>query len=162
MVSTEANRQTFIQSMITFLQTYNFDGIDISWEYPGDPTRGGNPTDIENYAQLLQEIRDNFTSNNYTYALSITTPISYWLLKNYDLTRMYPLVDFMNVMAYDIHGVWDANITGEGAYVQSHTNLTEIEAALNIYFKNAVPPYKLVMGLGAYGRTFTLADHNCI
>jgi chitinase len=65
-------------------------------------------------------------------------------------------------MAYDIHGVWDSSIKDLGPHVKSHTNIAEIELALKIFFKNGVPPSKLVMGTGAYGRTFTLADPSCV
>lgn len=30
-----------------------------------------------------------------------------------------------------------------------------------MFFKNSVPPEKLVLGLAAYGRTYTLSDPSC-
>lgn len=43
MVSDPAKRATFTNSVIAFLQRYNFDGLDFDWEYPAN--RGGVPAD---------------------------------------------------------------------------------------------------------------------
>ena len=45
--------------------------------------------------------------------------------------------------------------------MQAHTNLTEIKLAAELFWRVNIPPAKLVMGFGFYGRSFTLADSSC-
>lgn len=63
-------------------------------------------------------------------------------------------------MAYDLHGVWDTN-NPIGSTVLAHTNLTEIDLAFNLFWRNDVPAEKLNLGIGFYGRSFQLADPAC-
>ena len=39
MASTPKSRETFIESVIAFLHEYNFDGLDLDWEYPAATDR---------------------------------------------------------------------------------------------------------------------------
>lgn len=39
MASTQQNRATFIQSALSYLKTYDLDGIDFDWEFPCSPPR---------------------------------------------------------------------------------------------------------------------------
>ncbi|KAF0314014.1 Acidic mammalian chitinase [Amphibalanus amphitrite] len=43
MAASASSRQTFIASVVDFLKTYNFDGLDLDWEYPAE--RGGKTID---------------------------------------------------------------------------------------------------------------------
>jgi chitinase len=74
---------------------------------------------------------------------------------------MDPILDWFNVMTYDIHGTWDANVPSLGAYAKAHTNLTEITLALELLWRNNIDPTRVVLGLGFYGRSFTLEDPSC-
>jgi len=52
-------------------------------------------------------------------------------------------------------GVWDEKVKSLGPYAFAHTNLTEIDTALNLLWRNNVNPERVVMGLGFYGRSKT-------
>lgn len=64
-------------------------------------------------------------------------------------------------LAYDIHGTWDGKNKWTKKAVQAHTNLTEIDEAMSLLWRNGISPDKVVLGLGFYGRSFTLKDPNC-
>lgn len=52
MVASPSARQTFISSVVEFLRKYEFDGLDIDWEYPAN--RGSPPQDKQLYSVLVQ------------------------------------------------------------------------------------------------------------
>lgn len=105
MAMNKENRSKFIKSLINFMDNYGFDGADIDWEYPGAEDRGGRPEDTENFVQLCKEMKAAFGRR---YGLSVTLPASFWYLRHFDVAGMEPHVDWLNIMTYDVHGVWDA------------------------------------------------------
>jgi len=50
------------------------------------------------------------------------------------------------------HGSWDSPADDIGSYVFAHTNLTEIEAALDLLWRNSIPASQVNLGIGFYGR----------
>ena len=143
------------------MQTYGFDGVDIDWEYPSAPERSGKATDFESYVKFLTFLKAALGRSGHKYGLSITLPSSYWYLKNFDIVKLSESVDWFNMMSYDLHGTWDSSDKWIGAIVQAHTNLTEINQALDLLWRNDIDPAKVVLGLGFYGRSFTLANPSC-
>jgi hypothetical protein len=95
------------------------------------------------------------------YGVSVTLPASYWYLRWFDLKAMEAHVDFFNIMTYDIHGVWDSTNKFTGPYIRPHTNLTEMKDSLDLIWRNDVNPGMINLGLGWYGRSFTLKDPSC-
>lgn len=45
--------------------------------------------------------------------------------------------------------------------VNPHTNLTEIQQGLDLLWRNNIPSNKVVLGIGFYGRSFTLSNPSC-
>jgi chitinase len=74
MVSSASSRSTFIQSALSFMKTYSFDGIDIDWEYPAAGDRDGKPEDTANFVTFLKELR---AACETAYGISATLPSSY-------------------------------------------------------------------------------------
>ncbi|KAL9030617.1 MAG: hypothetical protein Q9196_001284 [Gyalolechia fulgens] len=159
MVSSAGNRATFITNLLSFMREYAFDGVDFDWEYPGAPDRGGHPDDGKKFTIFLRELKDAIGKQPTPYEVSFTVPTSYWYLRWFDLAAV-DHVDFVNVMSYDLHGVWDST-NPIGSHVLAHTNLTEIRLAFDLFWRNDVPANKLNLGLGFYGRSFQLSDPAC-
>ena len=79
----------------------------------------------------------------------------------FNMGELAKYVDWINLMSYDLHGSWDSPESYIGSYVYAHTNLTEISDALNLLWRNDVPANKVNLGLGFYGRSYTLEDASC-
>lgn len=107
MASSKTNREAFIASLLRFLSKWNFQGVDIDWEWPGAETRGGNPAiDKQNQVDLLKELREALGSRR----LGVVLPAQYEYLKHLDPKTLETSVDFFNVLAYDLHGVSAHNL----------------------------------------------------
>ncbi|KAF2969308.1 hypothetical protein GQX73_g4255 [Xylaria multiplex] len=158
MASSAGGRQKFINSLQNFMQSYGFDGVDLDWEYPASDDRGGKAVDFGNFPELIAEMRQTFGSS---YGISLTLPSSFWYLQHFDVANLQDYVDWFNFMSYDIHGTWDSSNRFTGPYIRPHTNLTEIQDGLSLLWRAGVKPDKVVLGLGWYGRSFTLADPGC-
>ncbi|KAL6910196.1 glycosyl hydrolases family 18 domain-containing protein [Trichoderma evansii] len=160
MTSSSANRAIFIRNLLGFLSEYGYDGVDFDWEYPGADDRGGSDVDAANYVALLKELRAAITSSGHNYTVTFTAPTSYWHLRHFDIKNMASYVDWINLMSYDLHGIWDS-ANPIGSHVLAHTNLTEIDLALDLFWRAEIEPSSIVLGLAFYGRTFNLKSSSC-
>ncbi|KAJ5113892.1 glycoside hydrolase family 18 protein [Penicillium angulare] len=158
LAASESAQTAFFKSLVNFMSTYGFDGVDIDWEYPGAPERGGQAADFANYVSFLKNLKNALGSDGHSYGLSITLPSSYWYMQNFDIKSLESYVDWFNLMTYDLHGTCINKLL---TYPPAHTNLTEITQTLDLMWRNSIDPSKVVMGMGFYGRSFTLSDPTC-
>jgi len=140
-------RKTFTESVITFLKQYNFDGLDLDWEYPAK--RGGIPEDKDNFILLIKDLRAAFQPHGYilTAAIGAAVPT---IDTSYDIPAMYKYLDLVHVMCYDYHGKWDKK-TGHNAPLYSRPEDTGKDVYLNV--ENTV---KHLLSKGA------IPEKNCI
>jgi len=153
--STPATRQTFASSVVNFLIEYNFDGLDLDWEYP--VSRQGSPEDYDNYPLLVQAIREALdqqqSSSGKEYLLTMAIPINPTKLDSgFNLRELSKHIDWFHLMSYDIHGSWD-DIAGSNTDLEYISNTVE-----NSILNQGVRPDQLVFGMASYGRSMKLTD----
>ncbi|KAF5270888.1 hypothetical protein FQR65_LT05405 [Abscondita terminalis] len=150
-------RQNFITSAIAFINTYQFNGIDIDWEHPAQG--GGVPADKVNFPILISELRQAIGSN---YLLTIAVAATPYMVDiSYDVPQLSAKVDFINLMTYDLHGVWD-QATGANSplYSLNPTDPISVSSCVSYWLSKGAPASKIIVGIPIYGRTFTLQNTN--
>lgn len=164
--SAEESRVKFAKSCVAFMKKYHFDGIDIDWEYPVGGGMQGNknrPEDKSNYILLLAELRKQLDAagkaDKASYLLTIAAPAGPRSIANFELDRIHPHVDWINVMTYDFHGAWDEKtnlcaplhlIKVDPAQDETSKKLN-VEAAIKTFLAAGVPSGKIVMGVPFFG-----------
>lgn len=93
--------------------------------------------------------------------LSITIPSSFCYMQHFDIVALEKCVDWFNVMLYDLHGSRDLLDKFTGPYINTHTNLTEIQDSLDLLWRNKINPEKLVFDMASNRRGFTLKNPSC-
>ena len=154
---TAENRATFAASCLDFLRLYNFDGLDIDWEFPGDLDHGGRVEDKENLVLMMQAIRDAFDEAGEDFIITVATPVSRTRMgEGFDFPSLLGSVDFFHLMTYNIYSPSQTNFE-----IGANTDMPYIFRTVDSMLNATVPPSQIVLGLAAYGRTYVLADPLC-
>ncbi|RAH43026.1 glycoside hydrolase family 18 protein [Aspergillus brunneoviolaceus CBS 621.78] len=99
LAASQTAQDAIFDSLFSFLQANEFDGVDLDWKYPVSEDHGD--------------------------------------------------------------GTWDKTNHDDPYKAYAHTNLTEINRALELLCRNNINPARVNLGLGFYGRSFTMKDPHC-
>lgn len=154
MASTPETRGGFIRQAIEFTRTHGFDGIDIDWEFPGNPERGGKAEDTENFTALLREFRAQIheeakATGKHELLLTIASPPGPYYYQHQELGKFHSYLNWINVMTYDYHGTWEMKT---GANTPLTGSPLSIEETIKAYLHMGVPREKIVLGVATYSR----------
>lgn len=164
-VSSKANRQKFIASIIKGINDYRLDGIDFDWEYPTS-TAGGlikaSPYDKANFTLLCQELRTAMDQINPDLILSIAVANGAWAADTYyEVSKLNQYIDFLHLMSYDIINFGTS--TNPIIKASHHTNLYaspysvgSADAGVKAYASRGIDPSKIIMGIAFYGHAYVV------
>uniref|UniRef100_A0A182NNJ9 chitinase n=1 Tax=Anopheles dirus TaxID=7168 RepID=A0A182NNJ9_9DIPT len=155
-------REAFARNAREFCQVHGFDGVDIGWEFPA-MHEGNTANDKANFVLMLSQLATELRSHGLlvTGALAASETIA---SVAYDISGIVPHLDLINLMAYDFNGAWNS-FTGHNAPLfagpsdqNDFQRLLNVDHSINYWLQQGAPASKLVLGVPAYGRTFTLSD----
>ena len=166
LASTAEGRRKFCKSLTGLLTKYNFDGVDMDWESPGDYGDSADPqayieADRENFTTLLWEIRlyldklQKVTGKHYQLSSAGGAGRSY--LTNIEGKQVAAIIDQANIMTYDFHGGWDkqtahhTNLNGKDG---TPSGIINVKLAVQNYLDAGFAANQLVIGAAFYGRSW--------
>lgn len=165
-------RAKYVKNVMQFLKYTDMDFIDVDWEYPNsvrqpdlvdnkndEGTPNAGPQDRENYLTLMQDLRNALDKQGAeigkTYELSTAIHGAKEKLEEHmDVKRLFDIIDFGNVMTYDLHGAWDEKAGHQTALYTNPNDPTSysIDAVVDYLLGKNVDPKKIVIGAAFYTR----------
>ena len=160
--STAEHRQNFAKTTVALFKEYGIDGLDLDWEYPaieGYPGHKYDTTDRNNFTELIKTLRQEM-GNDYLLSFAAGGFIKY-LEQSIDWDTVIPLVDFVNLMTYDLVGGY-ATVTGHHTPLHSYRPGQESTSkCVNWLLEKKIPADKLIIGAAFYARVWeNVADTN--
>lgn len=157
-------RAHFAHNCVNLIRDYQFDGIDIDWEYPGYAEHSGTPADKENFTLLMKSIRDSIDTYGLRvrrkFLLTAAFGANLSQMENIEYQKLTKIMDYFNMMCYDFNGTWsdDANhnsplYSPASGYEGSSDNAFKL-----LTQKYKVPADMINLGVGFYGRSLKFKD----
>ena len=157
-----SKRALFASECNRLIKKYNFDGIDIDWEYPGFADHSGTAADKQNFTLLLQQVKDSITVlgniKGKNYLLSACFSADPAKADDIEWNNVTNLLDMINLMSYDFFGAWDCKANHNAPLYAPGTGDPNfnIHSAFNMLTSTYnVPASKINIGVALYGRTQT-------
>ncbi len=164
MAGNPTRRKAFVDSIVHFLERFDFDGVDIDWEYPatdGSVPGVSSPADAANYVSLIRELRAGMdwlsVKTGKPYRLSSAIPARLDRLEKINWANVHPYMDRLYLMTYDLTGAWERELSH---HTPLHTNPNAVGSSagtsanwtIDYMINQGVPANKLMIGAANYHR----------
>jgi chitinase len=155
--ASETSRQAFTHSCVQFLQHNGFDGIDIDWEFPA---RGNeHPEERGNFTAMLSEFRKQLDFQGRIdgrgYLLTMAAPAGQNEAMGFELDKIQPLVDWINLMTYNYYDENSTTTNLDGALypvaADPGNKTYHDDSVVQAYLAAGIPGNKLMLGVNFYG-----------
>ncbi|HPX84826.1 MAG TPA: glycosyl hydrolase family 18 protein [Bacilli bacterium] len=145
---------TFANNIVSLINTYGFDGVDIDWE---TPSVGEEALFTAMMAVIYQKVK----ANNPHHLVTAAIAAGMWQPPRYDLNNSKQYLDFINMMAYDMassSGYYQNALYRQTTFhnstmsVGKTLNSCSINESVAFYVNNyAISKAKIIVGIPFYG-----------
>eukprot|EP00095_Tigriopus_kingsejongensis_P002043 maker-scaffold556_size137522-snap-gene-0.37 protein:Tk02043 transcript:maker-scaffold556_size137522-snap-gene-0.37-mRNA-1 annotation:"chitotriosidase-1 isoform x2" len=159
-------RGIFVDSVLPFLFTYGFGGMEIRWEFPGQGI-GSHPDDKIHFSKLVADLKKKLSLEDMTLMVSINVQLNETDV-GYDFEDLSQHVDFFNLATFDFNFFSDSrNYTGHHAPLMGRVEESEedhpgfqnnVVEGVNLVMDRGAPAEKILLGIAGQARGFTLED----
>jgi len=147
-------RGEFVARWTQYVLDHGLDGVNMDFE---TPLGWGSPEE-QGYTALIQElttsVHDAVTDSQ------VSVDLGAWFfynLRHYDGAAIAEAADLIFVMAYDAK--WQG-CRGPMCIAGANSHLERTRLGLHAYFRQGVPPHKLVLGMPWYGFRYVCAEYH--
>jgi chitinase len=134
MAASPAQRATFVANLISLVDSYALDGIDMDWEYP-------NAASSTDFLSLMRELSVKLRPQGKLLTLAVIAEGDEH--GRFIPAEIFPVIDALNIMSYD----WKYQ-TGV-----HHSPYEVAESSLDYWVGRGCPKEKAVLGVPFYGRS---------
>ncbi|HCW04949.1 MAG TPA: hypothetical protein DGK91_10780 [Clostridium sp.] len=148
----------YIDNLMDYVKKYDLDGVTYDWEFPG-------VEDKPYYHNLLKITREAFDAEQVRTGkkLEISIDISGFQYNNIDVKQCEPYLDWMNIMAYNMHGGperkhaanlydYSSQFFGSTQGMYGEMGGYSGDKFVKFYNKIGMPINKITLGVAFHGR----------
>eukprot|EP00571_Detonula_confervacea_P004885 CAMPEP_0172318096 /NCGR_PEP_ID=MMETSP1058-20130122/33840_1 /TAXON_ID=83371 /ORGANISM="Detonula confervacea, Strain CCMP 353" /LENGTH=615 /DNA_ID=CAMNT_0013032827 /DNA_START=281 /DNA_END=2124 /DNA_ORIENTATION=+ len=153
MASDPEARAKFAHNTVLLMRNYDFDGLDIAWQFPQ------NLEDMSNYSLLLSEVRlalyKEGNDHDKTFGLTATLPCRDNDMEHIDIRLLDSVLTEFNLLSFDFQGPWDHKVgINSPLFDPSGGEGNSVDSCVTKYTEGGAPKNKINIGLAFYGHSF--------
>jgi chitinase len=137
----QTNRAAFVAKLAAYVETHDFDGLDVDIE---------GPSINKDYGAFIEELGKAMKAKNRLLTAALSKGYGGSKVPDSVLTQF----DFVNIMAYDGAGYWEPKSPGQ------HSSMEFAQSNVAYWLKRGLPKTKAVLGVPFYGYGFGEAFRN--
>jgi len=180
-------RIAFINSAYSLIKTYDFDGIDLSWQFPANKPKKikgtlgslwsgfkksigitGNPIDDkadehkEEFTALIREMKNAFRHDNYLVTLTVLPNVNSTYF--FDIPAIINNLDYIVLPSFDFQtptrNPKEADYSAPLYELNERIKESNVNSQVLYWLAQHAPASKLIVGIPTFGRTWKLETDN--
>ena len=163
-------RAKLVKSILALVEKYNFDGVDMDWEYPGTSGLDGYTTEIDkvNLNKLMRDLREGLDNmqeeGGSPYILSAAIPATSWGSARYQFKKTSKIgglndyCDYVNMMSYDSNNEsFCTHLAPVYPSAQSHDFKFGVVYGTKTFTSAGLDMNKIILGAACYGKAYKVS-----